>query len=47
MRMVLHAIMQCDDIDVLVILLYYDSKGFLTADIYMHAGHSRKIVTRE
>ncbi len=33
MRMVLHAIMQCDDIHILVILLYYDSKGLLTADI--------------
>ncbi len=33
MRMVLHAIMQCGDIDVLVILFYYHSKGLLTADI--------------
>ena len=56
-RIVLHAIDQslshsrivvrCDDTDVLVILLCYYNVGLLTDDVYMHAGHSGKVITRE
>lgn len=56
-RMVLHAvgvksqylrtIVRCDDTDVLVILLYYMSLGLLTDEVFMHAGHAGKYVTRE
>ena len=56
-RLVLHAInlskthsrviICCDDTDVLVILLYFHSKGSLASEVYMHAGHSGGTVTRE
>ena len=51
-RMILHAsslsrdheriIIQCDDTDVLVLLVYYFSRGHLTDHVYMYAGHSGK-----
>ena len=40
-------IVRCDDTDVLVLLLYYSSKGMLANEVYMHAGHSYKIFTKE
>jgi hypothetical protein len=56
-RLVLHAIalsrdhqriiIRCDDTDVLVLLLYYSSMGSLANEVYMHAGHSGKFVTKE
>lgn len=55
-RMILHAthfstfhrtIVRCDDTDVLVLLLYYQSRGALSNDVYLHASHSGKFVTRE
>ena len=55
-RMILHAIhvsyfprtiIRCDDTDVLVLLLYYQSRGELSKDVYMHTGHSGKFVSRE
>jgi len=33
--------------DVLVLLAYYWGKDALAQEVYMHAGHSRKCVTRE
>ena len=49
-RMILHAsslsrdheriIIQCDDTDVLALLVYYFSRGHLTDHVYMYAGHS-------
>lgn len=53
-KMLLHAtcmssfprtIIRSDDTDVLVILLYYQSTGKLSKDVYMHSGHSGKFVT--
>ena len=51
-RMILHAsslsrdhekiIIQCDDTDVLVLLVYYFSRGHLSDHVYMYAGHSGK-----
>ena len=35
-------IIQCDDTDVLVLLVYYFSRGHLTDHVYMYAGHSGK-----
>lgn len=55
-RMILHAthsssfprtIVRCDDTDVLVLLVYYQSRGELSNEVYMHAGHTGKFVTRE
>ncbi|KAL8561134.1 hypothetical protein ACOMHN_033717 [Nucella lapillus] len=56
-RLVLHVIdlatthtrviVRCDDTDVLVLLLYYYDRGLLADEVYMHAGHAGKIVTRE
>ena len=56
-RLVLHAIMLsrdhpriiiwCDDTDVLVVLVYYWSRGALADEVYMHAGHSGKFVSKE
>lgn len=55
-RILLHAvnsasfprtIIRCDDTDVLVLLLHYQSKGMLSKEVYMHAGHAGKFVTRE
>lgn len=55
-RMILHAIhvsyfprtiIRCDDTDVLVLLLYYQSRGELSNDVYMHTGHSGKFVSWE
>jgi len=56
-RLVLHAIMlsrdhpriiiRCDDTDVLVLLVYYWSRGALADEVYMHAGHSGKFVSKE
>ena len=40
-------IVRCDDTDVLVILLYYYNRRLLADEVYMHAGHAGKIVTRE
>jgi hypothetical protein len=40
-------IVRCDDTDVLVLLLYYFGRGLLADEVFMHAGHSGKIVTRE
>jgi len=40
-------IIGCDDTDVLVLLLHYYSKGHLDGEVYMHAGHSRKMTTNE
>ena len=52
MRMIIHAsslsrdleriIIRCDDTYVLVLLVYYFSKGHLTDHVYMYAGHSGK-----
>ncbi|KAG0719948.1 hypothetical protein GWK47_049442 [Chionoecetes opilio] len=54
-RLVLHAIMlsrdhpriiiRCDDTDVLVLLVYYWSRGALADEVYMHAVHSGKFVS--
>lgn len=51
-RMILHAsslshehdrlIIRCDDTDVLVLLVYYQSRGLLADQVYMYAGHSGK-----
>ena len=55
-KMILHAthmssyprtIIRSDDTDFLVLLLYYQSRGSLSNDVYMHSGHSGKFVTRE
>ena len=56
-RLILHAIyssqnhsrviIRCDDTDVMVLLLYYYSEGKLSDEVYMHAGHSGKLVTYE
>ena len=56
-RMVLHAthlakshvrtVIRCDDTDVMVILLYYYAMGQLSPEVYMHAGHAGKIISRE
>ena len=56
-RMALHAacpsqthsriVIRCDDTDVLVILLYFYSKGNLTTQVYMHAGHYGRFTTNE
>ena len=35
-------IIQCDDTDVLVLLVYYFSRGHLSDHVYMYAGHSGK-----
>ena len=40
-------IIRADDTDVLVLLLFYSAKGRLAPEVYMHAGHARKIITRE
>ena len=40
-------IVRCDDTDVLVLLLYYLSKEMLANEVYMHAGHSGKDITKE
>ena len=55
--LVLHAIMlsrdhpriiiRCDDTGVLVLLVYYWSRGALADDVYMHVGHSEKFVSKE
>ena len=44
-----HSRIRCDDTDVLVLLLYYSSKGMqmLANEVYKHAGHSDKIVRKE
>ena len=56
-RVILHAaefcnvasriIIRADDTDVLVLLVFYSAKGCLAPEIYMHAGHAGKIITRE
>lgn len=56
-RLVLHAVnlssqhsrifVKCDDTDVLVILLYYWSRGMLSTEVFMHCGHSGQDTTRE
>ena len=55
-RIVLHAthfaafprtIVRCDDTDVLVLLLHYQKEGMLSQEVYMHAGHAGKFITRE
>ena len=40
-------IIRADDTDVLVLLLFYSAKGCLAPEVYMHAGHTGKIITRE
>ena len=40
-------IILADDTDVLVLLLFYSAKGCLAPEIYIHAGHAGKIITRE
>ena len=55
-RMVLHAvhlsstfpriIVQSDDTDVLILLVYYVSKGMLDSLVYMQAGHSTQVTNR-
>ena len=40
-------IIRAYDTDVLVLLLFYSAKGCLAPEIYMHAGHAGKIITRE
>ena len=35
-------IIRCDDTDVLVLLVYYFSRGHSTDHVYMYAGHSGK-----
>ena len=35
-------IIRCDDTDVLVLLVYYQSRGQLTDQVFMYAGHSGK-----
>ena len=54
-RLLLHAtysakdysrvIVRCDDTDVLILLLYYYSRGELSEEVYMHAGHSAETVS--
>ena len=39
-------IIRSDDTDVLVLLLYYFSEKRLSDEVFMHAGHSTKFVTR-
>jgi len=56
-RLLLHAvnlsthhsriILRCDDTDVLVVLLYYWSRGMLSSEVFMHCGHSGKDISRE
>ena len=56
-RVILHAfdfrdaasriIIRADDTDILVLLLFYSAKGSLAPEVYMHAGHASKIITRE
>ncbi len=56
-RLVLHVIglatthtrviVSCDDTGVLMLLLYYYDRGLLADEVYMHAGHGGKFVTRE
>ena len=56
-RLVMHAIMlsrdhpriiiRCDDTNVLVLLVYYWSRGALANEVYMQAGHSGKFVSKE
>ena len=40
-------IIRADDTDILVLLLFYSAKGSLAPEVYMHAGHAGKIITRE
>ena len=40
-------IIRCDDTDVLVLLVYYWSRRALVDELYMHAGHSGKFVSKE
>ena len=56
-RVILHAvdfrdaasriIIRADDTDILVLLLFYSAKSSLAPEVYMHAGHAGKIITRE
>ena len=56
-RLILHSInlsqnferiiIQSDDTNVLVLLLYYTSIGMLDSTVYMHAGHSTQYTQRE
>jgi len=39
----MRVIIQCDDTDVLVLLLNYYSKGHLNGEVYMHTGHFGEI----
>ena len=57
MLIILHSIHLCqvferivvrsDDTDVLVLLLYYSSRGMLDTTVYMHAGHTTQYIQRE
>ena len=40
-------IIRADNTDILVLLLFYSAKGSLAPEVYMHAGHAGKIITRE
>ena len=40
-------IIRADDTDVLVLLLFYSAKGCLAPEVYMHAAHTGKIITRK
>jgi len=40
-------IVRCDDTDVLALLLDYSSKEILANEVYVHAGHSGKIITKQ
>ena len=40
-------VIRCDDTDVLVLLLYYFAKGSLAPTVFMHAGHSGKVTSKE
>ena len=56
-RLLLHAIhasqnhsrviIQCNDTDVIILLIYYCSRGQLSEEVFMHAGHSGENVTTE
>ena len=40
-------IVHCNDTDILVLLLYYQNRGQLAEEVYLHAGHQSKATTRE
>lgn len=43
---IIHVIVRSDDTDVLVLTLYYVSKGMLGSSVYIHAGHATQVTDR-